>query len=285
MSLVSPSVLRAFLEKENLLAKKQYSQNFLIDGNILKKTLQIAGITSSDYVIEIGAGPGALTQALLDAGAHVLAIEIDPGFSYQLQRLQTSDHRLTVVAEDVLKLDIENLLSPFLPPGKKAKVVANLPYAIISPILDHFLPAYSWLENLTLMMQKEVAERILAKQGSNYSSLSVFVQTYSDISYGFTVSPSCFFPKPKVSSSIIKLQIKETIPEASLDAFFSFVKRAFGQRRKMLTSIFKEDVDKTLLRRILGSLQLEENARVETIPSTLLYTLFLMLESFLPSNK
>ncbi|HEX2580189.1 MAG TPA: 16S rRNA (adenine(1518)-N(6)/adenine(1519)-N(6))-dimethyltransferase RsmA [Rhabdochlamydiaceae bacterium] len=246
MPLYKPSALRAFLEEIGASPKKSLSQNFLIDGNIIRKIVTLAHIQPGDFVLEIGPGPGVLTEELLARGAHVLAVEKDRKFAEALHRLQTRDHRLTVVEGDILEQDLSKLLPP------RTKLVANLPYQITTPILTAFLPMKKFFESITVMVQKEVAARFTAfPSTSDYSSITVFVQFYSDPEYGFTVEPTCFYPPPRVKSAVVKFKLKDHPVVSSEEAFFAMTRRAFQQRRKMIRSSLKliydqESIDRGL---------------------------------------
>ena len=239
MKVYRPSDLQAFLREKGVHAKKGLSQNFLIDGNIIQKILDTASMTEKDFVIEIGSGPGALTQALLSRGAHVTAIEMDSAFAAALNRLQTLDHRLQVICEDILKFPLVDFLQKH--PGKKFKVVANLPYHITTPILVMLLPLHPWIESLTIMVQKEFGDRLYGKVGTpEYSSLTLFLQFYATISKSFTVSPNCFYPKPNVHSAVLHCQLHPPLLDNNVETFFQLTRTAFGQRRKMLRASLKE---------------------------------------------
>lgn len=246
MALYKPSTLRAFLEEIDAFPKKSLSQNFLIDGNIIRKIVTLAGIEPGDFVLEIGSGPGVLTEELLARGAHVLAVEKDRKFAKALTRLQTDDERLTVIEGDILELDLSKLLKP------KTKLVANLPYQITTPILTEFLPKKEFFESITVMVQKEVSARFIAKPSTkDYSSITVFVQFYSQPEFGFTVEPTCFYPPPRVKSAVVKFQLKDHPPVSSEEDFFAMTRRAFQQRRKMIRSSLKlvyeqDSIDKGL---------------------------------------
>lgn len=236
MALYKPSALRAFLEEIGASPKKSLSQNFLIDGNIIRKIVTFAGVQKGDSVLEIGPGPGVLTEELLARGAHVLAVEKDRKFAAALPRLQTEDVRLTVVEGDILEQDLSKLLKP------RTKLVANLPYQITTPILTTFLPKREFFESITVMVQKEVSARFLAEPSTkDYSSITVFVQFYSHPEYGFTVEPTCFYPPPRVKSSVVKFTLQDSPPVSSEEAFFAMTRRAFQQRRKMLRASLKHD--------------------------------------------
>ena len=226
--LYKPSELKAFLADIGAAPKRQLSQNFLIDGNIIRKIVAFADVTEKDTVLEIGPGPGALTEALLATGAQVIAVEKDRKFAQSLRRLQTPDNRLTVFEEDILSWEIR------VP--KNTKLVGNLPYNIATPILTRFLPRLDLFQSVTIMVQKEVAERLLANPGIKaYSSISIFVQFYSDPIKGFVIEPSCFYPVPKVKSAVVQFILKKP-PDVDQDRFFAMIRKAFQQRRKMLRS-------------------------------------------------
>ena len=255
-----PSELVQLLEQLGTKAKKNLSQNFLIDGNILRKILSAAEIAASDLVIEIGPGPGALTEALLAAGAHVIAIEKDPVFASALHRLQTADERLEIHTEDVLKFPFAAHLQ-----GKtKVKVVANLPYHITTPILERLIFLHENIESLTLMVQKEVAERFTAKKNTpEYGSLTIFLQAYSTARYCFTVEPTCFYPKPKVRSAVVHFSLKTPI-DLPPD-FFRLTRTAFQKRRKMLRSSLRELHAPERIEQALSAEGLNPEARPEDL--------------------
>lgn len=232
MSVYKPSALKAFLAEIGAAPIKSLSQNFLIDGNIIRKIVKLADVKQGDSVLEIGPGPGALTEELLLQGATVTAVEKDRKFAAALHRLQTKDQRLQVIEEDVLEWH------PTL--KSRTKLIANLPYNITTPILTHFLPKIECLESLTVMVQKEVGERLLAKPGSKmYGSLSLFVQFYSTPVKGFIVEPTCFYPVPKVQSAVVQFKLKKP-PLQDESSFFELTRCAFGQRRKMVHTTLKK---------------------------------------------
>ncbi len=223
------SELIPFLKEHEARPKKSLSQNFLVDPNILKKIVETAAIQPGDAVLEIGPGPGALTTALLNAGARVYAVEMDTLFANELSRLQTPDERLQVFEADFLKFDLRRL-----PPS--LKVAANLPYHITAPILEKICAHSSQFTSLTLMVQKEVADRMAASSGSKqFGSLTVFLQFHAAIGRPFIVPPGCFYPRPKVDSAVIRLDFRKK-PDVEPSSFFSLVRQAFQQRRKMVTT-------------------------------------------------
>ncbi len=232
MAIFKPKELHEFLASHGVHAKKSLSQNFLIDGNILNKIVTAADIKENDLVYEIGPGPGALTEKLLEAKARVIAIEMDRTLAKTLNRGQEN---LTVIEADCLKFNWESL-------SEKAKVVANLPYKITTPILARLLPLYDKITTITVMVQKEVALRFIAKKDTkDYSSFTIFLQFFADAEYCFTISPNCFYPKPKISSALVKLTLKKPPNIPHPEKFFQFVRTAFQQRRKMLRASLKKD--------------------------------------------
>lgn len=223
------SELIPFLERIGAKPKKRLSQNFLIDPNITRKIVQTADVQPGDTVLEIGPGPGALTAMLLEAGAHVIAIEKDRLLAAELRRYQTPDHRLTVFEDDILDFPFSNLKGPL-------KVVANLPYHITTPILERIFSAPALFTSLTIMVQKEVADRMAAQPNTkDFSSLSLFVSFHASKAALFKVPSSCFYPRPKVDSAVIRLDLQKP-PEVDSTALFSLIRRAFQQRRKMIST-------------------------------------------------
>jgi 16S rRNA (adenine1518-N6/adenine1519-N6)-dimethyltransferase len=238
MKLFRPSELQAFLKERGMHPKKGLSQNFLIDGNIIQKIGDLAAVTNGDRIIEIGSGPGALTQALLERGASVTAIEMDALFAQELRRLQTMDQRLEIIVGDVLQFPLFDFFQKH--PGKH-KVVANLPYHITTPILGLFLPLHKSIESLTIMVQKEFADRMTAEKNTpEYSSFTIFLQFYAAVQKSFTVSPNCFYPRPKVHSSVVHCKLHPPLLDTNSERFFQLTRTAFGKRRKMLRSSLKE---------------------------------------------
>jgi 16S rRNA (adenine1518-N6/adenine1519-N6)-dimethyltransferase len=228
MSVVKPSELLEFLKAEGLGALKGLSQNFLIDGNIVRKILATAKVSKNDEIIEIGPGPGALTQAMLEKGARVTSIELDKKLAALLPRLQTPDQRLTVFQEDALKIALTKL------PLNKAKLISNLPYHLTTPLLTRFLPLYPQIQSITVMVQKEVAKRIIAG-----SSLSLYVRLFSEPIYCFDVKSSCFFPKPKVTSAVVHFELHPPPKGVDPVKFELLLRTCFLKRRKMLRSSLK----------------------------------------------
>ncbi len=262
----TPKKLLAFLEELGIAPKKGLSQNFLIDSNIAHKIVDSAALSSDDLVLEIGPGPGALTELLLAKGNCVVTIEKDYVLGESLKRLNTEDNRLTVFIDDALTFTLEETFAKLLVEGKKGKIIANLPYQITSPLLAKLLPLHHLFSKMVFMVQKEVADRITAAPGSkDFSSLGVLVQFYSHPKYLFTVSHNCFFPKPKVESAVISLDLHPPPPVSSIDGFFRMTRSAFGKRRKMLTSSLSDLYDKEKLKKALLQANSYEKARPEEL--------------------
>lgn len=267
MPIYKPSELRLFLNQLGIAPKKGLSQNFLIDGNIVRKILAEAQVAPGDIVLEIGPGPGSLTQALLEAGAHVIAVEKDSILAEALARLQNSEQQLQVFCQDILDFPLEEILSPLLKEGKKAKVIANLPYHLTTPILALLMPLHGIFSSLTLMVQDEVGRRYTAKPDtSEYSSFTVFLQFYSDPVYAFTVSRQCFFPVPKVDSAVVSLHLKRPPLEGmEAESFFRITRTAFEHRRKMLRASLKFLYPPLRVSEALEKLGLNPLARPESL--------------------
>lgn len=266
MTISTPSVLHEFLESHGLRAKKQSSQNFLIDGNIIRKIVSTAQVQKGDTVLEIGPGPGALTQELLLRGAHVVAIEKDPLLAKALHRFQTEDQRLTVIEADVLDFSIETFFHTHLIDGKKIKVVANLPYHITTPIISTLLPKNKYIETMTLMVQKEVALRFIASKGTKeYSSFTVYIEHFGSVKYSFTVEPTCFYPKPSVQSAVVQFHLVDKPLVEKQEVLFTMIRSAFSKRRKMLKSSLKDLYPSEKIEMALNSIGLNPFARPEEL--------------------
>lgn len=233
--------LREALEAHGLWANKRLGQHFLLDLNITRRIAKAAGDIAGNLVIEVGPGPGGLTRALLEAGAHVIAIEKDERFLPVLEPLiDWSDGRLQIVQGDALAVDQEALVRENSPlPRGRTPIVSNLPYNVGTELLVRWLKAGAWRGDMTLMFQKEVAQRIVAKAGDDaYGRLAVLAQARCAARLEFTVPPRAFTPPPKVASAIVTLTDLDT-PYSHLDTLERVTAAAFGQRRKMLRSALR----------------------------------------------
>ena len=236
--LSNPQKTIEIIQKYNFNFQKKFGQNFLIDSHVLNKIIAGAGVTKDDFVLEIGPGIGTLTQYLCEAAGKVFAVEIDKNLLPILEETLAPYDNVTVINEDILKLDL-NAIAREYNGGKPIKVVANLPYYITTPIIMGLFEAHVPLENLTVMVQKEVAKRMEAGPGTNdYGALSLAVQYYAEPYIVANVPCNCFMPRPNVDSAVIRLTRHEQMPVAVKDEaqMFKMVRAAFNQRRKTLVN-------------------------------------------------
>lgn len=279
MPVYRPSELIEFLTLHGLNPKKSLSQNFLIDGNVLKKIVSISHIEKDDLILEIGPGPGALTEQLLDAGARVIAVEKDKELSTLLQRLDLSSNKLTIFNEDILDFLLQEKLSSFLKENEKAKVIANLPYHLTSPILEKLIPRRDLFSKIIVMVQEEVARRFTALPStSDYGSFTIFLNYYTNPHYSFHVKKNSFLPAPKVDSAIVTFELKEPKPLSNIESFFKCTRTAFQQRRKTLKSSLKDLYKKEKIEETLLKLHLNPMARPEELSLIQFIDLFESLE-------
>ena len=225
------------LRRHNFTFQKKYGQNFLIDPNVLQRVMDAAGVAEDDCVLEIGPGIGTMTQLLAERAGKVVAVEIDRNLIPILEETLSPYPNVTVINEDILKLDVRELISG--QEGCPVKVVANLPYYITTPIIMSLLESGAPLENITVMVQKEVAERMQAGPGTKeYGALSLAVQYYSEPEVVANVPPNCFIPRPNVGSAVIRLTRYGTPPVQAADAgkLFAIIRASFNQRRKTLAN-------------------------------------------------
>lgn len=226
------------LQKYQFHFAKKFGQNFLIDTHVLDKIVRAAEITPEDYVLEIGPGIGTLTQYLCESAKHVFAVEIDDNLIPILQDTLSAYDNVTVIHNDVLKLDINKIVEEKCE-GKRIKVVANLPYYITTPILMGLFESHVPMESVTVMVQKEVAQRMQALPGGkDYGALSLAVQFYAEPYIVANVPPNCFMPRPNVGSAVIRLTRHEEVPVQVDDEklMFSIIRASFNQRRKTLAN-------------------------------------------------
>jgi 16S rRNA (adenine1518-N6/adenine1519-N6)-dimethyltransferase len=231
--------IRKELAEQGLIPRKKWGQHFLTDKNILKKVIKTAGIEKEDIVLEVGPGLGEMTQALAQEAKKVIAVEIDARLVEILRDKLADTPNVEILRGDILKLDVRKHLGSEIRP---VKVVANLPYQISTPLLFHFIDSRDLFSALILMLQREVAERIVAPPGKKaYGPLSVLVQSVADVSICFIVKPSAFFPPPEVESAVIRLSWKERpmIAPEQEDWFRAVVKGCLGYRRKTLSNALK----------------------------------------------
>ncbi len=269
--IATPIRTRAIMERYGFNFKKGFGQNFLIDTNVLDNIADAAGITSEDTVLEIGPGFGSLTQTVAERAKKVISLEIDTKLIPILNETLADYNNIEIINKDVLKCDIDEL-SREKNDGKPFKVVANLPYYITTPIIMDMLEKHSAVTSMTVMVQKEVAERMQAgPKSSDYGALSVAVQFYADTNIDMIVQPSCFMPRPKVASAVItlKLRDKPSVDVKDKKLFFHIVKCAFGQRRKTLLNTLCNqgnfNMTKEEIGEIIRSAGLDERIRGEAM--------------------
>lgn len=259
-----PGVTRHILKAFDLHASKRLGQNFLIHGGTVEAIVETADICPGDRVLEIGPGIGTLTQGLAEAGASVTAVELDKKLPAVLAETLSGYDRVRIVGGDILKTDIPALMGeePF-------KVVANLPYYITTPILLTLLERRLPITRIVTMVQREVAERMIALPGGrDYGALSVAVQYYTEPRLAIEVSPRCFLPPPAVESAVMDCVVRKTPPVAVEDEkhFFRVVRAAFGQRRKTIGNALKSlGLPRDILQGALSKAGIDPLRRGETL--------------------
>ena len=265
MNITSPKVVKALMEQYSIAPLKKYGQNFLIDGNIADKIAD-AAMPENAYVLEIGPGLGALTSRLVEKAASVAAFEIDAGLVGALKSIFKNTSNLTIFHQDFLKADLQTSLLPLFA-DRQISVAANLPYYITSPCIMKLMTAKLNINRITVMVQKEVAERICANPGSkDYGAISAAIRYFATSKMLFTVSPTCFFPKPDVTSAVISLEIQPK-DEADTKAYLDTVKGLFAMRRKTVKSNLRQvfSLSQNEAGVLLEMAEIDENARAEML--------------------
>lgn len=270
-NLGNPKNTIEIIQKYEFNFQKKFGQNFLIDTHVLDKIIRAAGVTKEDFVLEIGPGIGTMTQYLAEAAGKVCAVEIDRNLIPILSETLAGYNNVTVINEDILKVDVERLAREENG-GRPIKVVANLPYYITTPIIMGLFESHVPIDNITIMVQKEVADRMQTGPGSkDYGALSLAVQYYADPYIVANVPPNCFMPRPKVGSAVIRLT-RHSEPPVQVDdeaLMFRLIRASFNQRRKTLVnglgnapelSITKEEIA-----RAIAAMGLSPTVRGETL--------------------
>ena len=240
-NLGNPQETIAVLQRYGFNFQKKYGQNFLIDTHVLDKIIGAAQIGPDDFVLEIGPGIGTMTQYLAEAAREVIAVEIDTKLIPILQDTLKEYDNVTVLNEDILKVDIRKIAEE-KNGGKPIKVVANLPYYITTPIIMGLFESEVPLDSITVMVQKEVADRMQVGPGTkDYGALSLAVQYYAKPEIVANVPPNCFMPRPKVGSAVIRLTRHQNPPVMAKDEklMFRIIRASFNQRRKTLANGLK----------------------------------------------
>lgn len=271
MNLSNPSELKSVIEKHGFSFSKSLGQNFLIDKNVLGTIVDKSGVNSDVAVLEVGPGAGVLTRELAERAKKIVAVEIDKSLIPLLNYTLSDFDNAKVINEDILKVDLEKLFQEEFA-GLSVIVVANLPYYITTPVIMRLLEFDKKISSITVMVQKEVAHRMAAKPGGkDYGALSVAVQFYSEPEIVIEASPSCFMPQPKVSSTVIKMNIfkEDKYIVSNREFFFKLVKSAFGQRRKTLVNALSNSpyisVEKDKIINSLKDMGLDERIRGEKL--------------------
>ena len=266
--LYSPSQVRQVLDRHGFTFSKGLGQNFLIDGNIVRKIVKSADITKDDYVLEIGPGMGTLTEELALNAKKVIAIEIDERLRPVLSETLEPYGNVEVVYGDVLKLPLRDIIEDKCQ-GQSVKVVANLPYYVTTPIIGRLIEEDLPLQSISVMVQKEVADRMVAKPHTkDYGPLTLFVGFYTEPQIMMKVPKTVFMPQPKIDSSVIKLNVRKELPDTNRDSYFKLVRAAFSKRRKTLInalSTYGLLADKEEIREALKRAGIEESVRGEDL--------------------
>jgi len=270
-NLSSPKLVKEIINKYGFHFNKGLGQNFLIDGNILHQIINASEIDRSTGVIEIGPGIGVLTQEIAEKAGKVIAIELDSHLIPILKETLSDYDNVKIINDNALKVDMKRIINDEFK-NMQVKVVANLPYYITTPIVMKLLEDRLNIHSMVIMVQKEVADRMVAKPGGkNYGALSVAVQYFTQPRIVTVVQPHSFIPQPKVSSAVIKLDLLDQplVKVENEERFFKVVKAAFGQRRKTLVNAITNSKDfkitKEELKEILIRLSINENQRGETL--------------------
>ena len=269
--LSNPQVTIQTIKKYEFAFQKKFGQNFLIDDHVITKIINAAEITKDDLVLEIGPGIGTMTQYLAESARKVIAVEIDKNLIPILGETSAEYDNVTVINEDILKLDINRLVEEENA-GKPIKVVANLPYYITTPIIMGLFESHVPLQSITVMVQKEVADRMQVGPGSkDYGALSLAVQYYAKPYIAANVPPNCFIPRPGVGSAVIRLTRYEEPPVTVKDEslMFKLIRASFNQRRKTLQNGIANSPElpysKAQVEKALEKMELAANVRGESL--------------------
>lgn len=255
IDIATPTRTKEILDKYNLSAKKSLGQNFIVDTNILSNMVGAGDVDENTTVIEIGPGIGALTEQIAKVAKEVYAFEIDERFLTVLDDTLSPYSNVTVIHQDILAVDFAAFQEDYLGDVERLVVIANLPYYITTPIIMHLLESSLPVEQMLLMMQKEVASRLEAVPSTKaYGSLSIALQYYTEVEVAFTVPRTVFNPQPNVESAVIKLDVRDepAVKVQNEALFFTIVRTSFGQRRKTIWNN---------LRRALNNKELEDKLK------------------------
>ena len=265
MDLYKISTIKEICNKFGFSFAKGFGQNFLTDKNILEKIVELSKVDKDVSVIEIGPGFGVLTKFLLEKAKKVISIEIDQRLKNVLEYTLNDYKNFELIISDALKLDFNKLIEEKIE-TKRVVLVANLPYYVTTPIITKVLESNLNLESITIMVQKEVAQRLIADENSkNNSSISLFVKYYADITYGFDVSRNVFVPSPNVDSAVVYMKLKKERFEYE-KTMFNLIKNGFENRRKtILNSFCKRNIEKEKIIKVFEKLNIKPNLRAEKL--------------------
>src|SRR6056297_128581 len=267
--LTSPSQIKSIMKKHNVRFSKSLGQNFIINNFIIDEIIRRGDISEEDSILEIGPGIGVLTQALAETAHQVIAVELDNKLIPILNETLEEYDNVEIIHNDILKIDVGLMIEEKM--EKPTKVVANLPYYITTPIIMKLIEDVSGIEEIIVMVQKEVAERMVSEPGTkDYGSLSVAVQYYCDAMIILDVPRDNFMPAPNVDSAVIRLIVKDkpTVDVLDQDFFFKIIKGAFALRRKTLINSLSKSaigIDKDLLKKILEDMNIDLRIRGEKL--------------------
>lgn len=260
---------REILKRYNIKADKSLGQNFLISDEVVDGIVESANIEKEDIVLEIGPGLGVLTNLLLQKSNNVIAVELDPRMVSILKDRFKEKDNFTIIHEDILKVDLAKIINERKSSNSRVKVVANLPYYISTPIIMKLLENNEIIDEIIVMVQKEVGDRLTAKTGERLAgAITYAVSYYSNASKVIDVPKESFIPSPKVESVVIKLELKKNVQEENKELLFKIIKSAFAQRRKTLENALingKIVTSKERIQEIFDKLGIEKNVRGENL--------------------
>ncbi len=263
----SPAQIKKIMTEHNLIFHKGLGQNFLFDEHYLNAIVDSGNISENDVIIEIGPGLGVLTTRIAEKAKKVYAIEIDSNIANILPDITSDYDNIEVINQDVMKFDLNSITEKY----ESVKVIANLPYYITTPIVMKILEETRNLKTIVIMIQKEVAERLVAKPNTkDYGAMTLAINYYADANIKFTVPAGAFVPAPKVESAVVCLDIldKKRVDVSDEKLFFKIIKAAFGQRRKTLVNAISNnfsDISKDDIKKVLNELSISETIRGEAL--------------------
>ena len=262
--LYSPKVVKDIIDFYNFRFSKSLGQNFLVDKNFVEKIVERADVKDSN-VLEIGPGIGTITYEMAKSAKKVVAIEIDRSLLPIIEENMEEFENFKLIHEDILKADLEKIVSEEFN-GEEFSVVSNLPYYITTPIIEKLVTSKLPCRDMTIMVQKEVADRMLAtEKDKEYSSLSVFVKYYSDAKKVTNVPKSVFMPQPKIDSTVLKLSLRKYTDQVDEKALFDLIHAGFNKRRKTILNSLADAVEKDKLRLAFEKLGIKDNLRAENL--------------------